>query len=277
MTMDIKLIAVDMDGTLLNSHKKLTEATLKTLQKTVDRGIWIVPSTGRMVQGLPEYIKILPGLRYIIAINGGNVWDLEENISIFDANIPYEQAMEVIELVQKYDAVNECYCNNEALMSKVSYDLIDYHIPDSLAAVVKGNRKAVDDYVGLMRRKRADVQKIQLFFHDNDKRLAAIRELEKTFPKLSLTCSQTYNIELNAATANKGNALKILCRHLNIDIQNTMAFGDGGNDKPMLLAAGYAVAMANGTDEIKTVADYVTQSNEEDGVARAIEKLILEA
>ena len=275
--MDIKLIAVDMDGTLLNSHKKLTETTLKTLQKVVDRGIWIVPSTGRMVQGLPEYIKILPGLRYIIAINGGSVWDLKENTSIFDANIPYEQAMEVIEFVQKYDAVNECYCNNEALMSKVSYGLIDYHIPDSLAAVVKGNRKALDDYVGFMREKRADVQKIQLFFHDSHKRLAAIRELEKTFPKLSLTCSQTYNIELNAATANKGNALEILCRHLHIDIQNTMAFGDGGNDKPMLLAAGYAVAMANGTDEIKSVADYVTESNDEDGVARAIEKLILEA
>lgn len=277
MTMDIKLIAVDMDGTLLNSHKKLTETTLKTLQKVVDRGIWIVPSTGRMVQGLPEYIKILPGLRYIIAINGGSVWDLKENTSIFDANIPYEQAMEVIEFVQKYDAVNECYCNNEALMSKASYGRIDYHIPDSLAVVVKGNRKTVEDYVGFMREKRADVQKIQLFFHDSHKRLAAIRELEKTFPKLSLTCSQTYNIELNAATANKGNALEILCRHLHIDIQNTMAFGDGGNDKPMLLAAGYAVAMANGTDEIKAVADYVTESNDEDGVARAIEKLILEA
>ena len=277
MTMDIKLIALDMDGTLLNSQKKLTEATLKTLRKAADRGIWIVPSTGRMVQGLPEYIKILPSLRYIIAINGGTVWDLKENISIFDANIPYERAMEVIEFVQKYDAANECYCNNEALMSKASYDLIDYHIPDSLAAVVKGNRKALVDYVGFMRGKRADVQKIQLFFHDNDKRLAAIRELEETFPWLAITSSQTYNIELNAASANKGKALEILCQHLNIDIQKTMAFGDGGNDKAMLLAAGYAVAMANGTDEIKAVADYVTQSNDEDGVARAIEKLILEA
>lgn len=276
MIMDVRLIAMDMDGTLLDSQKKLTETTLRTLQKAVDRGIWIVPSTGRMVQGLQEYIKILPSLRYIIAVNGGTVWDLKENISIFDANIPYEQAMEVIEFVQKYDAVNECYCINEALMSKSSYDLIDYHIPDSLAAVVKGNRKAVDDYVGFMRGKRADVQKIQLFFHDSDKRLAAIRELEKTFPGIALTSSQPYNIELNAASVSKGNALEILCRHLNIDRQKTMAFGDGGNDRSMLLAAGYAVAMANGTDEIKTVADFVTQSNDEDGVARAIEKLILE-
>ena len=275
--MDIKLIAMDMDGTLLNSQKKLTEATLKTLQKAVDRGILIVPSTGRMVQGLPEYIKILPNLRYIIAINGGTVWDLKENSSIFEANIPYELATEAIEFVQKYDAVNECYCNNEAFLSKASYDLIEYHIPDSLAAVIKGNRKPVDDYVGFMRAKRADVQKIQLFFHDGGKRLAAIRELQEAFPMIALTSSQTYNIELNAAAASKGNALTILCRHLNIDIQKTMAFGDGGNDISMLLAAGYAVAMANGTDEIKAVADYVTQSNDEDGVARAIEKLILEA
>ncbi len=274
--MDIKLIAMDMDGTLLNSEKKLTEATLRTLQKVVDRGIWIVPSTGRMVQGLPEYIKILPNLRYIISINGAAVWDLKENASIFEANIPYELAMEVIGFIQKYDAINECYCNNEALMGRASYDLIEYHIPDSLAAVVKGNRKPLDDYVVFMREKRADVQKIQLFFHDSGKRLAAIRELQEAFPMIALTSSQVYNIELNAAAATKGNALTILCRHLNIDIRKTMAFGDGGNDISMLSAAGYAVAMANGTDELKAVADYVTQSNDEDGVARAIEKLILE-
>ncbi len=271
--MDIKLIAIDMDGTLLNSQKKLTQRSLDTLNEAAARGIWVVPSTGRMVQGLPEYIKVLP-TRYIITINGGCVWDLKENVSIYEANIPHARAMEVIEFIQKYDAVNECYCNNEALLSKESYSLIDYHIPDSLAAVVKGNRKALDDYIGTMRDKKADVQKIQLFFHDNDKRLAAIREIEEAYPDLLLTCSQTYNIEINAASANKGNALEILARHLGIDMEQTMAFGDGGNDKSMLLASGYAVAMANGTDEIKAVADYITCSNDEDGVAVAIEKLI---
>lgn len=271
--MDIKLIAIDMDGTLLNSQKKLTQRSLDTLNEAAARGIWVVPSTGRMVQGLPEYIKVLP-TRYIITINGGCVWDLKENVSIYEANIPHARAMEVIEFIQKYDAVNECYCNNEALLSKESYSLIDYHIPDSLAAVVKGNRKALDDYIGTMRDKRADVQKIQLFFHDNDKRLEAIREIEELYPDLLVTCSQTYNIEINAASANKGNALEILARHLGMDMEQTIAFGDGGNDKSMLLASGYAVAMANGTDEIKAVADYITLSNDEDGVAVAIEKLI---
>lgn len=275
--MDIKLIAIDMDGTLLNSAKELTQKSLDTLREAHERGILIVPSTGRMAQGLPEYIKQLSFVRYIITINGGVVWDLAESVSLFEANIPYARAIEVMEFVQKYDAVNDCYCNGEAIMDRRFMDLIDYHIPDSLAAVVRRSRKPVDGYVEYMRNMHADVQKIQMFFHDNVKRLAAIQELMQTFPDLTLACSQTYNIELNAASANKGNALTILCRQLGIDIEKTMAFGDGGNDKAMLLAAGYAVAMENGTDDIKAVADYITGSNDEDGVARAIEKLIFNA
>lgn len=275
--MDIKLIAIDMDGTLLNSAKELTQKSLDTLREAHERGILIVPSTGRMAQGLPEYIKQLSFVRYIITINGGVVWDLAESVSLFEANIPYARAIEVMEFVQKYDAVNDCYCNGEAIMDRRFMDLIDYHIPDSLAAVVRRSRKPVDGYVEYMRNMHADVQKIQMFFHDNVKRLAAIQELMQTFPDLTLACSQTYNIELNAASANKGNALTILCRQLGIDIEKTIAFGDGGNDKAMLLAAGYAVAMENGTDDIKAVADYITGSNDEDGVARAIEKLIFNA
>ncbi len=272
--MNTRLIAIDMDGTLLNSKKVLTERSLNTLREAHERGILIVPSTGRMAQGLPEYIKQLSFVRYIITINGGVVWDLQEDVSLYEANIPYERAIEVMEFIQKYDAINDCYCNGEAFMDRRFIERIDHHIPDSLADVIRRSRKPVDGFVEFMRNKHADVQKIQMFFHDNDKRLAAIQELTQTFPDLALACSQTYNIELNAASANKGNALTILCRHLGIDIDQTMAFGDGGNDKAMLLAAGYAVAMENGTDDIKAVADYVTQSNDEDGVARAIEKLI---
>lgn len=275
--MDIRLIAVDMDGTLLNSKKELTERSLNTLREAHNHGILVVPSTGRMAQGLPEYIKQLSFVRYIITINGGVVWDLQENVSLHEANIPYERAIEVMEFVQKYDAINDCYCNGEAIMDRRFMDLIDYHIPDALAAVIRRSRKLVDGYIDFMRNKHADIQKIQMFFHDNEKRLAAIQELTEAFPELTLACSQTFNIELNAASANKGNALTILCRQLGIDIEKTMAFGDGGNDKAMLLAAGYAVAMENGTDDIKAVADYVTQSNDEDGVACAIEKLIFGA
>ena len=275
--MDIKLIAIDMDGTLLNSAKELTQKSLDTLREAHERGILIVPSTGRMAQGLPEYIRQLSFVRYIITINGGVVWDLTDNVSLYEANIPYARAIEVMEFIQKYDAVNDCYCNGEAIMDRRFVDLIDRHIPDSLAEVVRRSRKPVDGYIGYMRDKHADVQKIQMFFHDNEKRLAAIQELTETFPDLTLACSQTYNIELNASSANKGNALTILCGQLGIDIKQTMAFGDGGNDKAMLLAAGYAVAMENGTDDIKAVADYVTQSNDQDGVARAIEKLIFNA
>jgi hydroxymethylpyrimidine pyrophosphatase-like HAD family hydrolase len=119
------------------------------------------------------------------------------------------------------------------------------------------------------------IQKVQLYFSDLEKRSLAIQELQQAFEDIAVTWSLSNNVELNIAAANKGRALKVLCEHLSIDIRDVMAFGDGLNDRTMLLEAGYSVAMENGIGDIKSIADFVTDNNDEEGVARAIEKLVL--
>ena len=138
----------------------------------------------------------------------------------------------------------------------------------------RATRSAVKDLEEQILRK-GDVQKLQMFFTDGELRLKAMSELREAFPDMAVTSSVPNNIEVNIRAANKGNALRILCNHLGIDLSQTMAFGDGGNDITMLRCAGTGVAMANACREAKEAADDVTADNEKDGVAVYLEKHVL--
>ena len=119
-----------------------------------------------------------------------------------------------------------------------------------------------------------DLQKLQLFFTDMDLRRQQLEELPGRFPDLAFSTSMPFNIEINAKSATKGNALTALCRHLDLDPAQTLALGDGTNDSDMLLAAGVGVAMANADEKVKAVADYVTGDNNAGGFAQAVEKFV---
>ena len=113
---------------------------------------------------------------------------------------------------------------------------------------------------------------MQMFFLDIDQRNQQLEEVPVRFPEILATTSVRNNIELNSQKANKGAALEFLANYLGVPVSQTMGFGDGLNDRHMLQAAGCGVAMANGAESIRAIADFVTRSCDEDGVAYAIEK-----
>ena len=274
--MDIKLIATDMDGTLLSSDKKLTERTIRALTEADQRGIHVVLATGRTFQGLDAYTKILPFVRYYITVNGSYVWDAKADTALYSATIPIERGIEIISYLKKYETMNDCYIDGQGWIDQRYLDNIhDYIADEEVVRLVRYTRIGLEDYLGHVRQLGRGIQKVQLYFSDLDKRSLAIQELQSAFGDIAVTWSLPNNVELNIAAANKGRALKVLCEHLNIDIRDAIAFGDGLNDRTMLLEAGYSVAMENGIEDIKSVADYVTDNNDEEGVARAIEKLVL--
>jgi hypothetical protein len=182
-----------------------------------------------------------------------------------------------MEFVQKYDAINDCYCNGEAIMDRRFMDLIDYHIPDALAAVIRRSRKLVDGYIDFMRNKHARRPEDSNVLPRQRKKACGHTGADGNIPGTDRGLLANIQHRAQRRFGQQGKRTYNTVQQLGIDIEKTMAFGDGGNDKAMLLAAGYAVAMEHGTDDIKAVADYVTQSNDEDGVARAIEKLIFGA
>ena len=152
--------------------------------------------------------------------------------------------------------------------------LEEYGIPERECAYIRATRRAVTDMVEYLREKKCPVQKMNLNFKDRESKQAVRAKLE-AMPEVLVTSSLPWNLELNAAGITKGSGMRNLCQYLGIEAEETMAFGDGENDWPMLEAAGIGVAMENGAPFLKERADRIAASNREDGVAEAIRQWVL--
>ena len=273
MKQKIGIIALDLDGTLLDSNKKLSEKNYAALQKAAEAGIEIVPTTGRFYGALPDSIKNLPFLHYAITINGAQAVDVRSGEVVYSAELPWQQTVELMELFDTLPVIYDCYQENEAYMPAAQKALINEIAPDKhYIKMLHELRQPVEDLKSYISEKKKGVQKVQFFTKDIALRDKLLKELPQKYDDLSVTCSLVNNLEINQIHANKGEALAALARHLNLPETATMSFGDGLNDISMLKSAGIGVAMANALQPCKDVADYVTLSNDEDGVAAAIEK-----
>ena len=249
---DIKMIGFDLDGTLLTSGKELSEYTKEILREAAQRGIVLLPATGRPLCGLPEEIRNFPGIRYALTANGARVLDLEENRGLYEKLVPYETAEKLLDIFLKYDAIVEVY-----------YDGVGYAQEDKLWRIEEFfPQRPMAEYVMSTRRSVKDIRK-------------KLEETGRPSDKIEAVSSLGHNIEVNVKGVNKGDALVRLGGMLGIRQEEIMAFGDGENDIAMMEAVGVGIAMANGLDAVKAAARYVTASNDEDGVAKAIMEYVL--
>ena len=271
--MSIKLILLDLDGTLLTSGKQISPANYAALERCTAAGIHIVPSTGRFYGGMPQVARNLPFVRYIVAVNGAQVYDAREDRVLRREEIFPEDALRVYEELDKLPVIYDCFLDGWGYMDERMYARIDEFIADPrVNKMVKELRRAVPDFKGFVAREGRPLQKLQMFFADMGRREQELERLPRLFPELSVSSSIPNNIEINAKNANKGEALRFLCRHLGLDVSESMSFGDSSNDLSMIVAAGVGVAMANAEQSLLDAADYVTDTNDNDGVAKAIRR-----
>lgn len=282
MKKDIKIISLDLDGTLLDSQKRLSEANRAALEEAAAKGVHIVPTTGRFFGMMPQAVRDLPFVRYAITINGAQVYDRETDTAIVREEIPLDMALDIISLLDGYDVIYDCYRSNwgwmtESLQAKAE----DYATDAHYLKMVREFRKPVPDLKEYLKSTAAegDVQKVMLFARNtpgSESVTKAITEaVSERFPSIKTTSSTWNNLELNIATAHKGNSLKRFAEHLGYTLDNCMALGDGTNDLSMIEAAGLGVAMSNAHPLVLAAANHVTASNDEDGVARAIRDFVL--
>lgn len=271
--MAVKLILLDLDGTLLTGDKRISPANYAALERAVDQGIHIVPSTGRFYDGMPQVVRDLPFVRYVITVNGAQIYDAHTGQILHRAEIPLDDALAIADELDRLPVIYDCFLDGWGYMDAEHYARIDEYISDPrVSDMVRTLRKPVPGFRRFLAEQGKPLQKMQMFFRDMDRRAAELERLPRVFSHMSVTSSITNNIEINCADANKGAALGVLCRHLGIDIGQSMSFGDGSNDLSMIRAAGIGVAMANACDEAKALADWITVSCDEDGVARGIHK-----
>ncbi len=276
MRPDIRLVAFDLDNTLLDSQKDLSERNRKALERCVEEGIEIVPCTGRIWLGLPDCIKELPGVRYMILLNGGQVVDIVNDRIIDKRDLAYTTAAELMEGIRDHHVMYDCYIDGQGYSESRFLDhLDDYNIPDNLRQMFAITRLPVPDLIEFIRDKARPVEKVNFNFDDYDLRRRVKDELSSR-DDIVVSSSFLNNLEINGPGATKGQGILTLASLLSIDPSQTMGFGDGLNDLSMMQAAGIGVAMDNAIEEVKEVADYVTLSNDEDGVGVAIEKILFD-
>lgn len=269
--MKYRIIALDLDGTLLTTDKRITEANMEALRRAAEAGAYIVPATGRILKGLPAELLAAPFLRYAITVNGAMAEDVKEGRVLHHAGIDRGRALEILSFLDTEDVVYDCYMNGWGKMTRTHYEKADLYAPDEhFLKMIRTLRTPVDDLKEYIRKSGEPIEKVQFFARNPAERDRIMAEVGKRFPEMSLTYSAAQNLEINSPEATKGNALMALARHLGVPAEEVMAIGDSVNDLSMIRAAGCGVVMGNGLPQVLAEADYVTAGNDEDGVAKAI-------
>ena len=272
--MEIKLIALDMDGTLLDNRKEISPRTLKALETASQKGAETVICTGRVMQGIRDYLSILPFVRYCVTSNGASVFDLKENRYLHQNLIPTQKAQKVLQLYRSSGGLAEVYSRNMSYMSMEDYgDLSNrYGASQTVRSYLLRKNEPVESLSQLIESRTEGVEKFNLSFFPAVT-YSQIWNRLNVLGGLSLTYSDIRNIEVNVHDCNKGTGLAALAEDLNIPAGQVMAIGDSLNDREMLLYAGHPVAMGNASDDIKALTDTVIHSNDEDGIAHFLEIL----
>lgn len=274
----IRMIGLDMDGTLLTTEKELTEHTREVLREAIDRGVVVLPATGRPLAGIPEEVLKFPGVRYAVASNGARIVDLKESRVLYEDLVPYETGRRVLEICSRYDSMLEIYYDGVGYAEEEKLKHLDEYVPRlPMARYIASSRRPVADVRAMHEERKAPTDKVQALFRTTEECKKAWKEVEKEIPDIEITGALSNNIEVNAKGVNKGRGLMILGELLGIHREEIMAVGDGSNDIAMLREAGLGVAMENATEAVKAAADVVTLSNDQGGAAAAIEKYVLQA
>lgn len=241
---DIQLIALDMDGTLLNSNHEVSERTKKAIVEALNRDIHVVLSTGRAFSSCYPYAKELGLTSYLITANGGEIWTV--NKELLDRKFLASEKVEKMWRLGENLGVHMWMISSKRVFrNEAPEDFNDY---EWLKFGCETNDEAKLDQI--------------------------IKELSY-IDGLELTNSLPTNIEVNREGVSKAAALEFVCKRIGITMEQVMACGDSLNDMKMIQNAGLGIAMGNAQEAIKKVADMMTDTNDEDGVAKAIEKYVL--
>jgi len=276
--MSIKMIALDLDGTTLNSKGRITADNKKAIEKAIDLGIKVVVSTGRSYTALPEDVRDLRGLEYVISSNGAHITDMISGEHIFDSYISLEAIEDVTALTRKYDLMIEVFYDDRAFTDTVLYKKVEREGSSYRnREYVLSTREPIDDILGFMREHRDKIENINIFFEHPEERIAKMPVIEAGIRKATITSSFPNNIEVGGEHTSKSEALMHLASKFGIERTELMCCGDAPNDIAMITNAGIGVAMGNAWDVTKDAADYVASTNDESGVAEVINKFVLNA
>ena len=294
----IRLVALDLDGTLLDSQSQISPRTRQAIADAVAHGVVVLPATGRPLSNLPPVVAQLTGIRYAITSNGAAVWDLgadpmgavysrycnaaehttSEPTALIRCPMPVELAREVFALYMEYPGALSIFSDGRTYRDLVSMERFGKRFARRTGSTEArqpndGRFTVVRDLTEWMSRHAHEVEKFCMFFDTPEQAQAALPRF-RALLGTEVVQGAADNIEVTAQGVDKGTALLALADMLGIPREATAAIGDSENDRAMLARAGVAAVMANALPEIRALGDIVsTRDNDHDGVAELFERL----
>lgn len=272
--MECKMIGLDLDGTLLKDDKSIDAKTKEYLETLSANGVHIVPITGRPLSGIPDCVRNIKGVDYIISNNGSKTVLNSTNETLFSLAMDNATSKGVIESVKQTGAIFEVFLNHYGYCEKFVFD----HYKETYTGTVLGDyifssRKQVDNLMTLFDDKNAEADEVFIICKGNDDREIIKAQTDKISGIQYCMLADRF-LEITKKGTDKGTALELLCNHLKIKLDKVIAFGDGENDLQFLNKAGTAVAMGNASDSVKAQANIITDTNNNQGVLKALKDLI---
>lgn len=287
-----KLIAIDIDGTLLNSHGEVTEQNKQAIKNALNKNIEVVLTSGRMPKAILPIANEVNANKYIICGNGAAIYDIQNDKTIYNNYISKRKLLEIINICEKNSMFYNIYTNDVVLTKSLNYNVLFYHNENKKNPEDKKIKINIveDIYSYVQKYQGNDFLKITICDNNESIFKSIINKLKqvKDIDFLEVEHMSKKNIqygteefevsyfytEITNKQVNKWNAINELIKILNIKPEEVIAIGDNVNDKEMIENAGVGIATKNGTPEIKKIANQVVASNDENGVAEAIGKNI---
>lgn len=274
--MRYKMVCIDMDGTLLNSKKSISLENRKALKEAYERGVHIIICTGRNPKNAIYSSELLGVKCAVIANNGAWVIGEDKKSIIIKDSLSFTKCLNIMELCKRYGVVPSFHSKDRVYWpSKFRKALCNLILNKS---VPKEHRvqniyvKGREEWINIF--KRNSIGKC-IIIDLNPKKLKAIKKELLNLKKYEVFNSGKYALEINNYGVTKGRAVKLLARKYNIKREEIICIGDNENDLSMIEYAGLGVSMGNAIEKVKKKADYVTDSNDKNGVAKVIHKFIL--
>lgn len=282
-----KLVAIDIDGTLLNSNNVVSERTRRAIKSAINKGVKIVLTSGRMSNAVSAFSKEIGANEFLIAENGASIIDLEEDKIIFSNYLDKNNVIEILDICLENDIYYMIYTTNELIVKDIKHMALffytnnyNYNPEEKMDMHLAGK-----EYVSSINDKFTKIiicDQDRVIYNSIVNRLKKISNIEVTviphisnktikFGSNNTELSYSY-AEIAAVNTDKWNAIEYLMKKLGIKKEEVIAIGDNINDLKMINSAGLGVAMANGSPVAKEAARVITDSNDEDGVAKILEK-----
>ncbi len=289
-----KLIAIDLDGTMLNSYGEVTENTKRVLKQTKQKGAEVVIVSGRSIDSIKYIASEIDSSKYMIAGNGAIVYDRSQNKILYEKYIPKNKALDIIQICEENSIYYNVYTNKTIIADGLRYNVL-YYYKENLKKEdqKKTHITLVENIENYIKEMNEDEKIMKIFICDKNKTVfnSIVRKFSVIEDIDILDVShmarkvikqgtedipiEYYYTEISMKDVDKWYALEFLIKKLGIPKEEVMAIGDNVNDRKMIEEAGKGIVMGGSTPKVSEVADYITLDCNNEGVAKAIEKFIV--